>query len=415
MRMLAVLRRRHVLILWLSQVLSAVGDQLYTLAATWLAIEVAGSRGGLVAAASSATTLGCGLLGGALADRWSRRTTLLVADLLRAALVLSLPVVAQFGTIHLWHLAGVAAAVGALGALFSPALQASLPRLVDGPAALQAANSLLDLTWRLALVVGPGLAGALLTVLPLPHLFTIDAASFLVSAAAVLALGRRLGAPFPDTAAARPGLRAVIGGAARAVWAHRPLSWGIAAGGVGNLTFAAAFFVGAPLLAAGRLGGGAGVYGLLLAAYGAGGVAANLLLGGVTLRRQVAAMCAGPLVSGAGLLLLAVAPGVPAACLGAAVAAMGAPLHGIPLLVLLQTELPEGRIATAYSLRMTVSGVGAALGLVLAAPLFAVASAPVGIAAGAAVNLAVGAAGLARFGLADPGSDRRGRPVPTAD
>src|SRR5579871_6199336 len=125
MNFLKVLRQRQMALLWSSQVLSAIGDYLYSIAVIWIAVKVAGSAAGIVAAAQAGSALLFGLLGGVYADRWNRRKTMMIVDLARAAAVGVLPGLALTGTLRLWHLVIVAVIVGSLGALFDPALQAS--------------------------------------------------------------------------------------------------------------------------------------------------------------------------------------------------------------------------------------------------------------------------------------------------
>lgn len=102
MNLLRLLRHRHIAALWASQVLSAMGDHLYDLAVVWVAVRVAGSGAGLVVAANALTRLAVGLLGGVLADRWNRRAAMVAADLLRAATVGTLPILAHSGHLQLW-------------------------------------------------------------------------------------------------------------------------------------------------------------------------------------------------------------------------------------------------------------------------------------------------------------------------
>ena len=99
MAFLRMLRRHHLIILWLSQILSAIGDNLYTIAVVWIAVQVAGSGAGLVVAAQSFSALAFGLLGGVYADRWNRRTTMIVVDLMRTAAVAVLPLLAAVGSL----------------------------------------------------------------------------------------------------------------------------------------------------------------------------------------------------------------------------------------------------------------------------------------------------------------------------
>src|SRR6266699_1630514 len=69
MGFLKVLRLRHLAILWLSQVLSAIGDRFYVIAVTWMAVKIAGSAAGIVVAAEAGSMLLFGLPGGVYAER----------------------------------------------------------------------------------------------------------------------------------------------------------------------------------------------------------------------------------------------------------------------------------------------------------------------------------------------------------
>src|SRR5690348_5085611 len=129
MQFLKVLLKRHLALLWSSQVLSAMGDYFYQIEVVWIAIQVARGAGGVVLAAQSGAAFMCGLLGGVYADRWNRRVNMIVVDVIRALVVSSLPIVAYLGLLNLWYLVLVGIIVGSLGSLFDPALQASLPTL----------------------------------------------------------------------------------------------------------------------------------------------------------------------------------------------------------------------------------------------------------------------------------------------
>ena len=404
---LKVLRLRHLAILWLSQVLSAIGDRFYAIAVTWMAVKIAGSEAGIVVAAEAGSMLLFGLPGGIYADRWNRRTTMIIVDLLRAAAIASLPVIAQVGMLRLWHLVVVAIIVGSLGALFDPALQASLPALTGDAQTLQATNGLMDVTRRLARVLGPSLAGLLITFLPLFHFFTLDAISFAISAAALFSLGKRFAWKAARTRGPvhRYGVSAMLGeiaGALRLVRSHSPLLWVLVSNGLISIVWAIAFTLGAALLADRVLGGNVGAYGLIVGAYGVGNVMSNLVIGSLTIRRRVALIFTGKLVLGAGFLIVAAAPTLLVAILGSAFAAIGGPMNDIMALTMIQTDLPPDQIGKVYSLRAILENSGLSLGLLLAVPLFAYLSVPHIIALCAFVMLAIGAAGLLRFGFSEP-------------
>src|SRR6266568_1233727 len=132
MNFLKALRLPHIALLWVGQVLSAIGDYFFTIAVMWLAVKTSGSEAGYVAAAEGVAVMLFGMVGGVYADRWNRRNSMIVVDVIRAMVVLVLPVLALNGLLQFWHLVVVAFVIGAVGSLFNPALQASLPALTRG-------------------------------------------------------------------------------------------------------------------------------------------------------------------------------------------------------------------------------------------------------------------------------------------
>jgi predicted MFS family arabinose efflux permease len=287
--------------------------------------------------------------------------------------------------------------VGGLSALFNPALQASLPSLVDDRNELHAANALMELTRRLARAIGPSLAGLLAAALPLRHFVTIDAASFLVSALTLYLVAGRLrrgprARPDPRTR----GLYSEVLEALRLTRARPVLWWAFSTLFVVNAAWCAAFLVGAPLLAR-TLGGGVGAYGLILGAYGAGGVAANFLVGRARVRRPVRWIFGGRLILAFGLIGFAQSPSVILAIVTAALTAVGGPIGDVPMLTLIQLELPEEQLGRVFSLRATLENGGAVLGLWSAAALFRAVPLRLALTACGLAMGACGVAGLWRF------------------
>lgn len=407
MAFLKVLRVRHLALLWVSQVLSAMGDYFYEIAVMWIAIKMVGGAAGIVVVAETGSGLLFGLLGGVYADRWNRRTTMVVVDVLRALAVATLPFVALAGKLPLWYLVIVAVIVGSLGALFDPALQASLPALTGDAQTLQATNGLMDVTRRLARMLGPSLAGVLIAFIPLTHFFTLDAISFGISALTVFSLGRRyawkaLRGEHGDEISPTRGISGImkeIGGAFWLVQRHTLLLWAIMANGLAAVVWGMAFIVGVPLLAANALKGGVGAYGLIVGAYGVGNVACNLVVGSLRIRRRGLTIFLGKLILGIGFLLLANSVNLWMALLCAAFAAIGGPMGDIISVTMIQTDLPSNQIGKVFSLFMMVESAGLSLGLILAAPLYALLNVRMVIDLSALLELTVAVLGLLRFGF----------------
>ncbi|GCE10228.1 MFS transporter [Tengunoibacter tsumagoiensis] len=405
MNFIKALGNRAIALLWVGQVLSSMGDYFYQIAVMWIAVKQAGSGAGLVAAAETGSLLIFGLLGGVFADRWNRRYVMLTVDCIRAVTVAILPLLAFFGRLQLWHLVIAAIIIGSLGALFNPALQASLPSLSGDVKTLQATNGLMDVTSRIALAIGPSLAGVLIVFLPLPHFFTLDAISFAISALAIFFLGRNFVWRPDQSVHKTTGLASIlheIRDAIQLVHSHRALAWAIVSNGILNIVWGAAFIVGVPLFVDRTLTGNVGAYGLIVGAYGVGNVLSNLVIGSITIQRRTLSIFLGNIILGAGFLILALAHNLPLAMIGTAVAALGGPMEDISMAIMMQTELPASELGKVYSLRMVLSSVGGALGLSLAVPFFAHLSIGVGIGLCALTMIACGIAGVVRFGVSEP-------------
>src|SRR5262245_22608366 len=169
--------------LWGALALAAVGDELLRVALIWIAVALVAESASYLSALQAAVLMLGSAFGGRLIDSRDPRGVLVGACLARAAVVL-LPVAAWLaGGGMLAALALAAAGLAALRAQFDPAVQASLPRLARDEGVLVAANGLLDGTRRLALLVGPGLAGPLAWLIPIEHFFTVVAGVLLAAAA----------------------------------------------------------------------------------------------------------------------------------------------------------------------------------------------------------------------------------------
>ncbi len=175
--------------LWAAQSLSAMGSRVTRTALPMIAILTIGATPTEIAILSSLGVLPgvvVGLVGGGSIDRRPKLPLLIATDLVRAALILTIPAAAWSGWLSMPQLYLVAAAVGAATALFRIADNAYLPALI-GKESLVEGNAKLEATDSIAESVGPGLAGMLVQALTAPFAVIVDAVSHLWSA---LMLGR---------------------------------------------------------------------------------------------------------------------------------------------------------------------------------------------------------------------------------
>ncbi|MBY8869590.1 MULTISPECIES: MFS transporter [Streptomyces] len=392
-----LLRRRRVLALWGAQALSVFGDRLYAMAVMWIAWERSGARAmGLVAVAESVPYIVMGTVGRRLMDRCASLRALARVDAARVLLVALLPVAwREFGTPGTL---ACAAALGLAGAVFDPSLGALVPDLVR-PDEVQAVAGLMDLTGRIARFAGPGAAGALLLVVPQPTLFLVDSVTFAVSAAVLARLSRAakpVTGAVPPGGPGRPGARSLLRG-------HPATAVAIAVHGAG--IFAQAVAMAMPALLAARLHAGAGAYGMVLAATGAGAFGANLVAGNVRLpARLPVAYCLLWAASGLLLALTGSARTLPVLLAVSAASGAVAPFLGVTLQTHLSAFPPAAR-RRLMALDLTVIRSAGTTSLLIV-PALAAASPTTAFRAGGLTTVAVSALGAvaARWWSRDTGA-----------
>lgn len=189
---------------WAGQTVSVVGSRVSALAfplAAVLVLHASTFQVGLLTAAPYAAFVVIGLPAGAWVDRVRRRPVMITADLLRAGVLVSIPVAAALGDLSLVQLYVVALLHGVGTVFFDVAYRSYLPGLV-GKDHLGEANTKLQVSQSAARASGPTLAGFLIQVLSAPVAFLADAASFLVSVASLLVIDH----PEPSPRAPRRGI-----------------------------------------------------------------------------------------------------------------------------------------------------------------------------------------------------------------
>ncbi len=177
-------RHADFLKLWAAQSLSALGSRITRTALPMIAILTIGATPTEIAILSAlgvAPGVVVGLVAGGPVDRSLKRPLLVATDLLRAALILTIPFAAWSGFLSMPQLYLVAACIGAATALFRIADNAYLPPLV-GKDQLVEGNAKLEATDSIAESVGPGLAGILIQAMSAPFAVIVDAVTYLWSA-----------------------------------------------------------------------------------------------------------------------------------------------------------------------------------------------------------------------------------------
>lgn len=175
---------------WWGEAVSGFGSAVTGLALQTLVVVTLGGTAVQVGWLNAATWLPylvLGLVVGALVDRVRRRPVMVVTDVLRAGLLVVVPLAHLAGVLTFPLLLGVVLAFGTASLVNDAASQSFVPRLVPR-AALQRAHARLDGAAALAQTAGPAVAGLLVRLVGAPLAVLVDAASYLFSAAVVATL-----------------------------------------------------------------------------------------------------------------------------------------------------------------------------------------------------------------------------------
>ena len=266
------LRSRNFALVWTAALISNIGSWMQTVAVGILVTEATGQAGwtGLVAAAAFLPIGLLGPVGGAMADRHDRRRWLLGTTVGETVLAALLAVLAGTGNASPGVVTAVVFAGGAMASLGFPAYQAMLPDLVDKDDLL-GAISLGSAQFNLGRIVGPALAGLVVTLGSYTWAFAVNAASF---GAVVLALvAVRLPPARGDGGEASLWERIKVG--ARAAWDEPGCRSAISLIGTAALLLSP-FIALIPFYAQELLGGDGGDTSILVTAQGVGAVAGAL-------------------------------------------------------------------------------------------------------------------------------------------
>ena len=178
-------RNRNFLDLWVGQTISFIGDYFYFLAIPIMVERLTGSAllVGLSAISSALPMLVLGPIAGVFVDRWDRKKTMIVADILRALLVLLCLTVRTPDQVWVYYVVGFL--MSCVSRFFFPSQNAVLPLVVPDKNDLLAANGLMQIVQTMGLLIGPALAGFSIGIWGEQVAFLVDSGTYMLSALAI--------------------------------------------------------------------------------------------------------------------------------------------------------------------------------------------------------------------------------------
>jgi MFS family permease len=366
------------------------GTQLVGLAQGWLIYALTGSALdlGLLGAAAAVPNIAMSLFGGVVADRFDKRSIVLVTSLLTAALLFMLAALDASGHVTVWQVLLIAALISLISGVDWPTRQALFPHLIER-SALMSAVALNSVLWQSTRMVMPALGGVLIALTSTAFLFALAGLGFVVMFIVMLRItlpmpGKRGGSTFGQIG---EGLAYIAG--------HELFRWLI------TLSFASMFFVSAymqlmPAFAR-LLGAGEAGYGYLLSATGVGSVVGTLAIGGLQKIRNLGWVILGGAL-GSAIMLYSFAwacamNSYPGALLAAFAISVCASVFLVTAMTVLQLEVPDalrGRVMGIHSITYSLLPLGGLLLGAIAHQTSIVTAVIFGAATFTAITLAVG-------------------------
>ena len=346
----------------LAEIVSVLGTRMTYLALPWFVLVTTGSPGKmtLVLAAEIAPMAILGIPSGSLVQKIGARNTMLISDFARAPILASIPLLHAAGVLSFGLLLGLVALLGCFMPPYFASQRTILPELVgENERVMSQANSLIEGGAAFSALIGPAIAGVLITLIGAPNVLYIDAATYFIAFLLVLAFVPRRK---PLTAAVEHGVLAGV----RFLLRDKLLA-PIAATVIGFGFLGAGMSAGLPFYAFEEFDGSSKIAGLFYAALGAGALVGSLAA--VVLVRRFAPLR----LAGYGALAFVVPmwtlpflPPWPVVFVALFVATFFTPLINGPLLAVLTSRTPDDLRAKVITAVISINTIAAPLGFLLA-------------------------------------------------
>ncbi len=353
---------------FLGQTISSLGDGFYLIAFVWLSMRLSGGKGIVMGGVLSIYTVGevvFGLIAGPIVDRFDRKRILIITDMIRGIIVLSVFIMVLTARISLLNLYVCVALFAVFTPIFHRAEFAIIPQLIEKEY-LMKANGLLAGARRAMQIMAPILAGVVIAVAGVSVCFLLDALSFALSMALTMLLrvepvtlskAKNFITPLASNFAL--GFKCLM---------NSPflLALGIYAACVNF--FAGPIFPLIPLLTE-KTGIGASGYGVIMGGLSAGMIAASFMIGFVGKRAdKVAVMLTGLAFSALAIMSMSIFENF-LLIISAVVLGIGLNVTNIPITTIFQQEIPKERLGVVSSFVFTIAQIAMPVSMLLSGVL----------------------------------------------
>jgi predicted MFS family arabinose efflux permease len=345
-----------------AETISVIGTRMTYLALPWFVLVTTGSPGkmSLVLAAEILPMAILGIPSGSLVQRLGSRTTMLAADLARAPILASIPLLYAAGALSFGLLLAIVALLGCFMPPYFAAQRTILPELVgEDETRMSQANSSIEGGTALAALVGPAIAGALIPLIGASNVLYVDAVTYLIAFLLVLVfVPRRKAVRAAAQHGVLAGLRFLLSDRLLARLSATVVAFGFLGAGMS---------AGLPVYAYDEFDGRSWIAGLFYAALGAGAVVGSVLA--VVVVKKIAPLrlaAVGILAFSVPLWVLPFLPPWPVVFVALFTATLFTPLVNGPLIGVLTARTPEDLRAKVMTAVISANTVAAPLGFLVA-------------------------------------------------
>ena len=362
--------KRQFFPMWIGQAFSMLGSNLVGFALVWWLTDQTGSATVLTIGSLIAMIPGT-LLGpftGALVDRWNRKTVMIVSDTMTALFTVALAAIFAYGHVQVWHIFLLNFLRSLGGAFQWPAMRSSTSLMVPTEH-LTRVNGINQALQGILQVAAPPLGALLMTVLPIYQVLLIDVVTAIFAVAPLFFI--RVPQPEKKKTAMPTTLWADVKEAAQYMHHWKGMMILALSATAINFLLSPAFTL-LPLLVTTRFGGEALELAWMNSAFGAGLIAGGLLMGAWGgFKHRVKTIVLGAAGMGAGVCLLAVAPGAAlwVGLMGMVLAGVMNPICNSPITAIMQSSVEPSMQGRVFMLLGSLAGLATPLAMIISGPV----------------------------------------------
>lgn len=346
--------KNYNLILFLN-IVSFFGMMMYQVAFFWLAYIMTSSAltAGILILASTSPYLLFGLIGGVYADRWSRRGIALWGTVMTIPAVLFIPILHWADMLQVWHIGLTAFVIVTIRCFMHPAIRAMIPQTL--PESLwPAGNSVFQVSAQLARSIGPAVGGYLIVIYSPMIIFIIFSILLFITILLILPINIEVEKKVKGKVSV---FRDIVD-TYHFIRPNKPLFLTIILFGVVLLAYTGMERIALPQLSDTVWDMDVRGFGILMTMFGIGSIIGAIILGKIKIKAFSNYIYTGWFLWGTSILVIGISSSFYIAVIFAIILGIAESLNDIPMVLMIQKQVPNDKIGKVFSMWSTVAFVG---------------------------------------------------------